>query len=100
MSRIAGFIEHSPRLGELLLDPGEACAPGGVATRRLLLLGLGEALPELSEGRERAALRRSWQRAALRQLRDPAIYVEDGAVYLLYAVAGESGIAIAEVTLD
>ena len=33
------------------------------------------------------------------QLRDPAIYVEDDAVYLLYAVAGESGIAIARVWL-
>jgi hypothetical protein len=31
------------------------------------------------------------------QLRDPAIYVEDGDVYLLYAVAGESGIAIAKL---
>jgi hypothetical protein len=31
------------------------------------------------------------------QLRDPAIYEEDGRTYLLYAVAGESGIAIAEV---
>lgn len=29
------------------------------------------------------------------QLRDPAIYVEDERAYLLYAVAGESGIAIA-----
>jgi hypothetical protein len=35
----------------------------------------------------------------LNQLRDPAIYEEDGLVYLLYAVAGESGIAIAEVRL-
>ncbi|MEZ5367002.1 MAG: hypothetical protein R2748_32865 [Bryobacterales bacterium] len=33
------------------------------------------------------------------QLRDPAIFEEDGRVYLLYAVAGESGIAIAEVFL-
>ena len=33
------------------------------------------------------------------QLRDPAIYVEDDAIYLLYAVAGESGIAIARVWL-
>ena len=32
------------------------------------------------------------------QLRDPAIFEEDGRIYLLYAVAGESGIAIAEVT--
>jgi hypothetical protein len=29
-------------------------------------------------------------------LRDPAIFVEDGRVYLLYFVMGESGIAIAE----
>ena len=33
------------------------------------------------------------------QLRDPAIYEEDGRVFLLYAVAGESGIAMAEVHL-
>lgn len=30
-------------------------------------------------------------------VRDPAVFVEDGRVYLLYSVAGESGIAIAEV---
>ena len=35
----------------------------------------------------------------VRQLRDPAIYEEDGKVYLLYAVAGEAGIAIAELTI-
>lgn len=34
------------------------------------------------------------------QLRDPAIYSEDGRVFLLYAVAGESGIAIAELHYD
>lgn len=34
----------------------------------------------------------------VRQLRDPAIYQEGGRTYLLYAVAGESGIAIAELT--
>jgi hypothetical protein len=33
------------------------------------------------------------------QLRDPAIFEEDGQVFLLYAVAGEAGIAIAEVFL-
>ncbi len=32
-----------------------------------------------------------------RQLRDPAIFEEDGRTYLLYAVAGESGLAIAEL---
>jgi len=31
------------------------------------------------------------------QLRDPAIYVEGDRIFLLYAIAGESGIAIAEV---
>ena len=31
------------------------------------------------------------------QLRDPAVFQEDGRTYLLYAVAGESGIAIAEI---
>lgn len=31
------------------------------------------------------------------QLRDPAIFEEDGRVYLLYAIAGESGIGIAEI---
>jgi len=31
------------------------------------------------------------------QLRDPAIFQENGRIYLLYAVAGESGIALAEV---
>ena len=31
------------------------------------------------------------------QLRDPAIYQENGRTYLLYSVAGESGIAVAEI---
>jgi hypothetical protein len=34
----------------------------------------------------------------VRQLRDPAIFREDGRTYLLYSVAGEHGIAIAELT--
>lgn len=33
----------------------------------------------------------------VRQLRDPAIFREGGRTYLLYSVAGESGIAIAEI---
>jgi hypothetical protein len=33
------------------------------------------------------------------QLRDPAIYAEDGRVYLLYAVRGEGGVGIAELTI-
>lgn len=31
------------------------------------------------------------------QLRDPAIFIEDGKIYLLYAIAGEQGIAIGEL---
>jgi hypothetical protein len=31
------------------------------------------------------------------QLRDPAIFKENGKIYLLYAVAGEQGIAIGEL---
>ena len=41
---------------------------------------------------ERGAIHRR-----VRQLRDPAIYQEDGRTYLLYAVAGENGLAIAEL---
>jgi hypothetical protein len=33
----------------------------------------------------------------VRQLRDPAIFIEGGHIYLLYSVAGEMGIAIAEI---
>ena len=34
------------------------------------------------------------------QLRDPAIYREDGRIYLLYAIAGEQGIALGEIRPD
>ena len=43
---------------------------------------------------------RSTAYGQVNQLRDPAIYEENGRIYLLYAVAGESGIAVAEVHLD
>ena len=43
---------------------------------------------------------RSTAYGQVNQLRDPAIFEENGRVYLLYAVAGESGIAIAELFLD
>lgn len=36
----------------------------------------------------------------VRQLRDPALFESDGQSYLLYSVAGESGIAIAEIYWD
>ncbi len=34
------------------------------------------------------------------QLRDPYVFQEDGKIYLLYSVAGERGVAIAELDLD
>ncbi|MEZ5404451.1 MAG: hypothetical protein R2729_32530 [Bryobacteraceae bacterium] len=42
---------------------------------------------------------RSTAYGRVNQLRDPAIFEEDGQVYLLYAVAGESGIAVARLHL-
>lgn len=38
-----------------------------------------------------------WAPVRVRQLRDPAIFCEDGKTYLLYSVAGEYGIAVAEL---
>jgi len=44
--------------------------------------------------------RRGYIDVPVHQLRDPAIYTEDDRTYLLYSVAGESGIAIAEIEFD
>jgi hypothetical protein len=44
-----------------------------------------------------AASRAGVARGRERALRDPAVFTHDGAAYLLYSVAGESGIAIAEL---
>ena len=43
---------------------------------------------------------RSTAYGVVNQLRDPAIYEEDGVVYLLYAVGGEAGIALARVDFN
>jgi hypothetical protein len=43
---------------------------------------------------------RSTAYGQVNQLRDPAIFEENDRVYLLYAVAGESGIAIAEIFME
>lgn len=40
---------------------------------------------------------RSFAPGRVNQLRDPAIYEEGGRIYLLYSIAGESGIALAEL---
>ncbi len=44
-----------------------------------------------------AASRRGAAAGRVNELRDPAVFEEDGVMYLLYAVAGESGIAISRV---
>jgi hypothetical protein len=41
---------------------------------------------------------RGWSPVPVRQLRDPGFYREGDKTYLLYSVAGEQGIAIAEMT--
>lgn len=43
---------------------------------------------------------RSTAEGHVNQLRDPAIFEEDGRLFLLYAVAGESGIAIVELFIE
>lgn len=43
---------------------------------------------------------RSTAYGVVNQLRDPAIFEEDGVTYLLYAVGGEAGIAIARLTFS
>jgi hypothetical protein len=43
---------------------------------------------------------RSTAYGRVNQLRDPAIFEEDGEIYLLYAVGGEAGIAIARAELE
>jgi hypothetical protein len=43
---------------------------------------------------------RSTAYGQVNQLRDPAVHEENGRIFLLYAVAGESGLAIAEVFLE
>ena len=56
--------------------------------------------PEMDyEGAELALERseRGWAPEPVRQLRDPAILKEGNKTYLLYSVAGEHGIAIAEI---
>ena len=56
--------------------------------------------PELaSEGVDLAlaASERGWAPERERQLRDPGIYEEDGRTFLLYSIAGEAGIAAAEI---
>ena len=42
---------------------------------------------------------RSTAYTKVNELRDPAVFLDEGRIYLFYAVAGESGIAVAELTL-
>ena len=49
---------------------------------------------------ELAPSRRGHIDERVNQLRDPAIFEEDGNIYLLYSIAGEHGIAIAKVNFN
>lgn len=44
-----------------------------------------------------AVSQRGWAEERLRELRDPCMYEEDGHTFLLYSIAGEAGIAAAEI---
>ena len=88
---------------------------GGEPPERLLISRINISGPwetwQVSETRELLRPERPWEGADLpltpsfrstapgrvNQLRDPAVFEEDGRLYLLYAVAGESGIAISEI---
>jgi hypothetical protein len=90
----------------------------GDAPERILLATIDLSAPwtEWRESEPVEVLRpeRSWEGADLpvapsrrgsinepvNQLRDPAIFEEDGRVYLLYSVAGERGIALARVEIS
>jgi hypothetical protein len=109
--RHAALLEHD---GQLLVFWTRV----GDAPERILLSTIDLALPfeSWTESGEVEVLRpeRPWEGAnaplepsirslaygPVNQLRDPAIFVEDGRTYLLYAVAGESGIGIAELHFD
>jgi hypothetical protein len=54
-------------------------------------------LPYETAGLPRVASKGGWAPEPVCELRDPGIYREDGRDYLLYSVAGEQGIAIAEL---
>lgn len=90
----------------------------GDAPERILLSTI-ELTPDWRDWRETQAMEvmrpeRAWEGAdaplkpsvrsvaygQVNQLRDPAVYEEDGRVYLAYAVAGESGIGLARIELD
>ena len=89
----------------------------GHAPERILLSTIDLSVPwtQWKETKAIEVLRpeRSWEGAELplepsmgsvaygrvNQLRDPAVFEEDGRVFLLYAIAGEAGIAIAELHL-
>jgi hypothetical protein len=85
-------------------------APEHLLSATMALTGAWRAWPEsLSAARSLLKPEESWEGADLplapsrwgaakepvNQLRDPALYEEDGRLYLLYSVAGESGLAIA-----
>ncbi|MCP3689337.1 MAG: hypothetical protein GY784_13080 [Gammaproteobacteria bacterium] len=87
-------------------------APESIICSMLLNTEAGWSTWQLAQAYEIHRPRKPWEGAnqpvvesrygaimqAANQLRDPAIYTEDGKIYLLYAIAGEQGIGIGTLT--
>ena len=58
--------------------------------------------PAFSITGTRRAIRRAIMSSTqlLHELRDPAILVDEGKIYLFYSIAGEAGIAVAELKIN
>ena len=88
----AGDCPERILLSTITLTPDwrewRASAPETVLEPEMAYEGAGQPLVPSSRG---------LVMGPVRQQRDPAMYREDGRTYLLYSVAGEHGIALAEV---
>ncbi len=96
--RLSVFFSHAGDCPERILLSTIALTPDWRTWRASEPVPVLE--PELEYEGGRLALepsRRGLVMGPVRQLRDPAVYHEDGRTYLLYSVAGEYGIAIAEL---
>ena len=96
MEVVADCEDDQPGHGDEAHQQGEVPVQAGCKA-------LAQAEAEGREGQEQDAepsesiACRGIVREKVRQLRDPAIFREGGETYLLYAVAGEQGIAVARV---
>jgi hypothetical protein len=97
-----GFLVYYTRIGDRPESILRARVDPGDADLRTWRKGRVERVLSPEEDWEGARLPLQASRAGAAPgrengVRDPAIFIEDGHVYLLYSVAGESGIAIADL---